>query len=97
MNDIIKMVELPEKLGILLDGAIKTVKHEIKEEECVFLSTMMAHMAASLKAPMFSALIKPLASSLINAITGEQEKDKRRISSIISIASNDESYDRKMI
>ena len=37
MNDIIKMVELPEKLGILLDGAIKTVKHEIKEEFGFFI------------------------------------------------------------
>ena len=31
MDDIIKIVELPEKSGLLTDGASETIKHKIKK------------------------------------------------------------------
>ena len=73
MDDIIKIIESPEKSGLLIDGGTETVKHEIKKQESGFLGVMMAPMAAS--------LIAPVASSLINAISGKWvtllEKDKK--------------------
>ena len=70
MDDIIKIVKSLEDSGLLIDGAIETVKHEIKKQEGGFLRAMMTPMAASLKAPMASSLMQFVASSLINAITG---------------------------
>ena len=71
MDDPTKIVESLEKLGLLIDGASETVKHEIKKEEGRFLPAIMTPMAASLIAPMASSLIQPIASSLINSITGK--------------------------
>ena len=68
----IKIEESLEKSGILIDGASETVNnHEIKRQEGWFLSAMMATMDASLIVLMVSSLIQPVASSLINAITGK--------------------------
>ena len=36
MDDIIKIVELLEKSGLLINGASKTVKHEIKNKKVAF-------------------------------------------------------------
>ena len=74
MNDIIKMVESLEKSGLLIDGASKTVKHEIKKQKYRFLPAMMALMAASFIAPMASSLMQPITSSLINSITAKGQE-----------------------
>ena len=74
MDDIIKIVESSEKSGLLIDGASKTVKHEIKKQEGGYLPAMMAPMAAPLIAPMVSSLIQPIAPSLINSITGKGQE-----------------------
>ena len=63
MDDIIKIVEPLEKLCLLTDDVTETVKHEMIKQEVDFLGALMALMAFS--------LIQPLASSLINAITGK--------------------------
>ena len=58
MDDVIKIVESWEQSGIVIDGAIKTVNHEIKKkQEGEFLPVMMAPMAPSLIAPMASSLM----------------------------------------
>ena len=54
-DDIMKMVEPLENLGLLTDSVTVTVKHEIKKQEGGFLGAMMVSMA----------------SSLINGITGK--------------------------
>ena len=46
--EIIEVVESLEKSSLLIDGASKMVKHEIKKQEGVCFSAVMAHMAASL-------------------------------------------------
>ena len=63
MDDIIKIVKFFEDWCLLIDGATETVKHEIKQQESGFLGAMMAPIAFS--------LIQPVASSLMNAITGK--------------------------
>ena len=63
MDEVIKIVDPLEKSGLLIDGACETVQHQIKNQGR-FLPAMMA--------PMASSLIKPAASSLINAITGKE-------------------------
>ena len=55
-GDIIKIVKSPEKSDLLIDGAIETVKYEIKKQESGILGPMMAPMAASLIAPIASSL-----------------------------------------
>ena len=57
MDNIIKIVELIEKSGLLVDGARKTVKHGIKKQHGGFLPAMMTPMATSLIALMASSLI----------------------------------------
>ena len=69
MDDIIKIVKPLESSGLLIDGATKTVKHEIKKQERAFLGAMMAPTAASLMAPMSSSMMQTVASSLINAMS----------------------------
>ena len=69
MDDIIKILEPLEKSGLLTDGAIETVKHEMKKQEGRFLRAIMTPMFASLIAPMASSLTQPVVSSLINDIT----------------------------
>ena len=70
MDDVVKVVKSLEKLGLLIDGATETVKHEIKKRR-QFFGTMIAPMAASLIAAMASSLVQPVTSSLKNAITGK--------------------------
>ena len=54
MCDIIKMIETLEKANLLIDGALETVKHEIKKQEGRFLGAIMEPMAALLIEPMNS-------------------------------------------
>ena len=61
-DDIIKIVESLEKLGLLTNGATEIVKHEIKEQQGGFRGAMIAPMTAS------------VASSLINATTGKGQE-----------------------
>ena len=58
MDDVIKIVESWEQSGIVIDGAIERVNHEIKKkQEGEFLPAMMAPMTPSLIAPMASSLM----------------------------------------
>ena len=67
MSDIIEIVESLEKSSLLIDGGTETVKTEIKKkQEGGFLRAMIKTMAAS--------LIQPVASSLINSITGKGQE-----------------------
>ena len=75
IKDIIKIFESLEKQGLLIDGAIETVKYEVKKkQESRFLGATMGPMAAWLIVPMASSLIEPVASSLINAIAGKGQE-----------------------
>ena len=49
--------------NLLTDGATETLKHEMKKQKGGFLGVMMA--------PMSSSLIQPVASSMMNAVTGK--------------------------
>ena len=60
VGDIIKIVESLGKSGLLIDGASKTVKHEIKKQEGEFLPAIMAPMTASLIALMASSLMQTI-------------------------------------
>ena len=51
---------------MLIDGATKIGKHEIKKGEDEFVGVMMA--------PLVGSLIQPVASLLINAITEKWQK-----------------------
>ena len=70
MNYIFKIAKLPEDSGLLIDGATERVKHQIKKKEGGFLGAMMACMFASLIPTKFSSLTESVASSLINAVSG---------------------------
>ena len=61
MDGIIKIRELLEKSGLLIDGATETMKHETKKQESGFLGAIMA--------PMAPALVQSLISSLVKCIT----------------------------
>ena len=54
------------------------VKHKIKNKKGGFLGSMLAHVAASLPAPMVSSLIQTVSSSLINDLSGSYEKGVMR-------------------
>ena len=69
MDGILKLVELLEISGLLVNVAGETVHHEIIKQEGGFLSAMMASMVVFLMASMTSSLIQSIASSLINSIT----------------------------
>ena len=61
---LLKQIESLEKLGVLIDGANETVKHEIKKKtEIGFLGARIATPASS--------LIQSVASSLMNALFGK--------------------------
>ena len=71
MDNIIKIVDALEKSGLLIDGASKTMEHEIKKTKRWVFPAMVKPMAASLVEPMVSSLIQHVASSLLDAITGK--------------------------
>ena len=48
MNDIMKIIEALEKLGILLDGVSKTIENEVKEQKGGFLSMLLGTLGSSL-------------------------------------------------
>ena len=48
MNDIIKVIEALENLGILLKGVIKTIENETKEQRGGFLRMLLGTLGASL-------------------------------------------------
>ena len=57
INDIIKIIESLEDSGVLIDGLIKTVKHEVNKQEDGFLGVLLAPLAASLIGPVISSVI----------------------------------------
>ena len=48
MEDIIKKVKSLEDSGLLLEGVIKTVQNEVKEQQWGFLSMLLGKLGASL-------------------------------------------------
>ena len=48
MNDIMKIIQVPENSNILLKGVIKTIKNETKEQKGGFLSMLLGTLGASL-------------------------------------------------
>ena len=58
MKDIIRIIKLSEDSGILIDGATKSVKDEIKKQEGGFLGALLAPLAASLVQPVISSVEK---------------------------------------
>ena len=58
MNDIINIIKSLEDSGILTDGIIETVKHEIKKQEGRFLRNLLAALATSLVQPVISSVVK---------------------------------------
>ena len=64
IDTIVKIVESLKNSGLLIDGATKAVKHEMKKQECGFLVAMIAPMVASLIAPMAFSLMQSVDSSL---------------------------------
>ena len=69
MNYIIRVVTSLESLGLLIDGATGTVKHEIKTEVWALL-TVMTLMFASLNDTYDFFIIQTVASSLIKRTLG---------------------------
>ena len=69
MNYIIRVVTSLESLGLLIDGATGTVKHEIKREVWALL-TVMTLMFASLNDTYDFFIIQTVASSLIKRTLG---------------------------
>ena len=64
IDTIVKIVESLKNSGLLIDGATKAVKHEMKKQEGGFLVAMVAPMVASLIAPMAFSLMQSVDSSL---------------------------------
>ena len=62
MNGI-RIKNLSEDSGVLIDGVTKVVKHEKKKQEGVFLGTLLA--------PVTALLVQPQISSVVKAISGE--------------------------
>ena len=44
MQNLLKIVKSIEDSGILLDGITETVKKEVKEQKCGFLSMLLSHL-----------------------------------------------------
>ena len=59
-------------LCLLNDSATETVKHELKKQKGRFLGSMMVPMAASLIRCIVFSVIWPMASLLMNAISGKR-------------------------
>ena len=95
---IIKVMNLVQKSGLLIDSATETGRHEIWKQEGGFLGEMMTPMAASIIAPMVSSVRQPVASSWTNAEwSHESNKRTRKLnSSLISIAFNDKNSVKKI-
>ena len=62
MNVNVQVIELSEDSGVLIDGVIETVKHEIKKQKGLHLESLLAPLAAS--------LVQPVASSVVKEISG---------------------------
>ena len=49
MNDIIKIIKSVEDSNVLIGGITETVKHEIKKQEGVFLTALLAYFIRETK------------------------------------------------
>ena len=74
MNDIMKIKKSSEDLGLLIDGATETVKHEIKRQKGGFLGTLLAP-AASLVQPVIFWVVKGIIEREVRR-AGRGYKDK---------------------
>ena len=54
MQNLLKIVKSIEDSGILLDGITETVKKEVKEKKCGFLSMLLGALVASFLGNMLS-------------------------------------------
>ena len=54
MNDIMKIVKVPEDSNILLEGVTQTIKNETKEQKGRFLSMLLGTLGASLLGNLLS-------------------------------------------
>ena len=61
MNNIIKIINLPEDSSVLIDGRTETIKHEKKAQEYGFLKALLA--------PLVASLVQLLTASVVNCIT----------------------------
>ena len=66
MNDIIEIIKSLEDFGILIDGVTEIVKHKMKKQEGIFISALLASLAA--------LLVKPVISSVVKSISGKRLK-----------------------
>ena len=48
MQDLLKIAKSLEDSGLLLDGITETVKNEVKEQKCGFISMFLGTLGASL-------------------------------------------------
>ena len=56
MQDLLKIVKSLEDSGLLLDGIIETVKSEVKEQKCGFLSMLLGTLGVSLLGNMLAGI-----------------------------------------
>ena len=56
--NIMRIIKPLENAGLLIDGVTEKLKYEIKKQEGRFLAPLLAHMAASLIAPVTSSLVE---------------------------------------
>ena len=54
MQDLLKLVKSLEDSGLFLDGITETVKNEVEEEKCGFLSMLLGTLGASLLGNMLA-------------------------------------------
>ena len=60
MKDILEIVKSLEDSGLLLEGAIKTIKNEAKEQKIRFLSMPLGTLGESLFGNMLAMDLKDL-------------------------------------
>ena len=58
MNDLIQIIKSLEDLGRLINWVFETVKHETKNQKCVFSDALLGPLAASIVQPMIYSIVK---------------------------------------
>ena len=66
MNGIIKIIISLEDSSVLIGGITQTVKHEIKNQWCLFLLASLA--------PLVTSVVQPVISSVVKGISGRGVK-----------------------
>ena len=60
INQIIKIINSLEDLGVLIVGVTETVEHEIKKQEGGFLGALLAPLTTSVVQPVISSVVQVL-------------------------------------